>query len=109
MKHVIKHIMTLEQIRNLALKVREDQILICGKTRGECVTFSNALNEVLDLLGISAAIQFGTFNGSKHAWLDIWLPEGVMICDLTADQFGDYPPVILGPMRDFPQYTFEQT
>jgi len=75
----------------------------------KCLDASYELQKNLTDLGIICAVQFGFFNGNRHAWLDVWTPDGVKILDITADQWGDdIPEIVFGKMEEYPQYTWEE-
>lgn len=80
----------------------------CTSNKGRCLDAANELCERLSRSGVQCAVQFGTFNQQKHAWLDIWTEDGIKLLDVTADQFGDYPPIIFGKMSDFPEYGWDE-
>jgi hypothetical protein len=73
-------------------------------TKGKCLVIANQLVEELESKGVTCAVQFGTFNGERHAWVDVWTQDGVWLLDASADQFGDYPSVIVGKMAELEMY-----
>jgi hypothetical protein len=38
--------------------------------KDKCLDATHELQQRLQKLGITCAVQFGTFNGNRHAWLD---------------------------------------
>ena len=96
-----------DQIR-LILKVAEEISADYGKNcSGECLSATNDLFKELSLKGITCFPQFGTFNGERHAWLDIWIGGNVMLLDVTLSQFGEYPAVLLSYMSRHPEYGWD--
>ena len=73
--------------------------------KGCCLDVSERIVQALAAEGMTAAIQFGLFNGQRHAWVDVWTEGRVWVLDATADQFGEqWSPVIFGRMPDLPEY-----
>jgi len=76
--------------------------------KDKCLDATYELEKKLRKQGINCAIQFGTFNSKRHAWLDIWTPQGIKLLDITADQWDDsVPDIIFGKISDYPEYGWE--
>jgi len=96
-------------MNNIVLEIAESvRAEYCTNNEGKCLDAASELCQRLQQQSISCAVQFGTFNKQKHAWLDVWTEQGVKLLDVTADQFGDYPPIIFGPMSNFPEYGWDE-
>jgi len=77
---------------------------------GRCLDASHELQQRLEAKNVSCAVQFGTFNGKRHAWVDVWTDEGVKLLDVTADQWGDeVPAIIWAKMESYPQYGWDES
>jgi hypothetical protein len=75
-----------------------------GKNKGNCLLAADELTRCLEAHHIYVtSVQFGTYNGQAHAWLEVWdkHSQRYAIVDPTADQFGDdIPEVVVGFMDD---------
>lgn len=99
---------TQDQILEVAEKVRA-KYLAQGSLKGMCLDASNLLCNQLEKLGCTCAIQFGLYLGQRHAWVNVWLPDGTYALDVAADQFGEsIPGLIWGLQRDIPEYGWEE-
>lgn len=75
---------------------------------GRCLGVSERIVQALRAEGITAAVQFGLFNGQRHVWVDVWVEGQVYLLDATADQFGEqYPSITFGRMGDFSEYGWD--
>ena len=80
-----------------------------GFNKDKCLDASYELQQRLLKLGISCSLQFGTFNKERHSWLDVWIPGGMKLLDVTADQWRDnVPDIIFAKMNEYPQYGWEE-
>lgn len=69
--------------------------------RGECLHYAKRFEDHLREQGHpSVSIQFGFFDGEKHAWNEVFGGGDVYIVDFTVEQFGNYPEVLVGPRED---------
>ena len=99
--------MTQDQILKVAEKVRAHYLSL-GSLKGMCLDASNAICEKLERKGATCAIQFGNYLGQKHAWVNVWMPDGLYALDVTADQFGtDIPGLIWGKQRELPEFGWD--
>ena len=101
------------QSAKLALQFRNEHTWCQkGNNRGNCLLAADELTRYLEPHDIRiTSVQFGTYNGQAHAWLEVWDKNSgkYAIIDPTADQFGDdIPEVVVGFMDDLPQYKYEE-
>jgi hypothetical protein len=82
-----------------------------GSNTGSCLLAADELLRYLEPHHIRmTSVQFGTYNGHDHAWLEVLdkTSEKYYIIDPTADQFGDdIPEIVAGLMEELPQYQYE--
>lgn len=88
--------MTDRQLLRFAAAFREG-ILDGGPSRLMCAAVSWPLAGLLRCNGVKCETVEGEVGDCNHIW--IRLADG-RVLDPTADQFGDYPPVYLGPPNE---------
>lgn len=73
--------------------------------KGMCAICTIALGEMFAARGWECRAYYGLFfhPGDRKGKTHFWLESGDLIYDLTATQFGDYPPVLVVPADD-PRY-----
>jgi transglutaminase-like putative cysteine protease len=100
--------MNKDEIVKMAQYTRSEYIERKGPNlKDKCLDVSSLLCIALRQKGVVCALQFGTFQGFKHAWVDVWMGDEVFLLDATATQFGYWPTVIFGKMSDLPEYGWE--
>jgi len=70
------------------------------ETQGECINASVELANLLVDAEFNASPVSGTFNGEGHTWISVFIDDEEWYLDITADQFGSYPSIILCLLKD---------
>jgi hypothetical protein len=78
-----------------------------GRNKGRCLDACNEIFEALYAKGYNVSIQFGWLDSQIHSWVEVWFDGRKRLLDVTADQFGEYPPILWATSEECPLYVYD--